>query len=428
MTVRHTAHLYELKTERAERMKTATTPLHNVRSKVQAWAVLIAASLTTVGVGMVTLAQAQQAEESRTTAVGNGSGIPLAADAPDRYTVKRGDTLWDISKVFLRDPWFWPEIWYVNPQVKNPHLIYPGDVLVLVKGGAQPQVTIAERGPEGTAAEEVSTAAEPSAAPSTEHGGPTTKLKPRIRNTSITAAVTTIPYDVISAFLGRPTLISAKELKSGPYVVALREQHIIGGSGADVYARGVKDAPEDTRFNIMHVEDPLRDPETNKVLGYRGVYAGTGAVTASGDPAKLQIKEVEREILRGDKLFPEHVSIELDFLPRAPTSDVKGSIMAVSGVTIAGAHQVVAINRGGKHGLESGHVLAILQRGEKVVDRYSGGSTTGNGFIGEFGKKVKLPDERVGLAMVFKTYENMSYALIMEATHPVRTGDIVDTP
>jgi LysM repeat protein len=397
-------------------MKTATTPLKNIRTKAFALAVLATASLTTVGLGAIAIAQETE------TRAGSGTGIPLAADAPDRYTVKQGDTLWDISKVFLRDPWYWPEIWYVNPQVKNPHLIYPGDVLVLVKGGAggQPQVTIAERGPEGAAAE--TRTEQP-----TSGGIPTTKLSPQIRSTPISSAVTAISYDTIAAFLGRPTLLSKDEVKSGPYVVALRDDHIIGGAGNDVYARGVKEIPESTRYNFMHVDLELRDPETNKVLGYRGIYAGTGAVTATGDPAKLQVQEVQREVLRGDKLFPEHVAVELDFLPRAPSGDVKGSVVAVAGVTVAGAHEVIAINRGGKHGLEAGHVLAILQKGEKIRDHYEGGSSAGDGYKGS-GRSVVLPDERIGLLMVFKTYENMSYALIMEATHPVRAGDIIHTP
>lgn len=405
--------------ERAERMKTATTPLKNVRAKASALVVLATASLTTFGLGVAGLAQAQQAEEARTVAT--GSGIPLAADAPDRYTVKQGDTLWDISKVFLRDPWFWPEIWYVNPQVKNPHLIYPGDTLVLVKGGARPQVMVAERGPEGAAAE--TTGETPS-----NGNGNVTKLSPQIRSTPINAAVTTISYDSIATFLGRPTMLSKDEVKKGPYVVALRDDHVVGGPGSEVYARGVKDASENTRFNLVHVDEPLLDPATSKVLGYRGVYVGTGVVTGPGNPAKLLMHDTDREVLAGDKLYPEHVQLELDFLPRAPSSDVQGSAIVVSGVTVAGARDVIAINRGGRHGLEAGHVLAILQKGDVVSDHFAEGNSTSIASSKGFHDKVQLPNERIGLVMVFKTYENMSYGLIMESSHPVRTGDIVRTP
>jgi LysM repeat protein len=409
-------------------MKTATTPVKNVCSKAIALAVMVTASLTVVGAGLLASAQAQQTEAARTVAT--GSGIPLATDAPDRYTVKRGDTLWDISKVFLRDPWYWPEIWYVNPQVKNPHRIYPGDVLVLVKGGAQPQVTIAERGPEGAAAEAAAEQPTSSAAPAAEaHGNGVTKLSPQIRYSPISAAVTTVSYDTIKAFLGRPTLMNDSEVKSGPYIVALRDTRLVGGAGDEVYARGIPSAVENTRFNVMHIVEPLRDPENDKMLGYRGIYAGTGSLVTTGDPAKLTMQDVDREVLRGDKLFPEHVAVELDFLPRAPAGDIKGAIMTAAGVQVGGALEVVAINRGGKHGLEPGHVLAIYQKGDTVTDRFSGGSTTGDGYSGErSGKTVKLPDERVGLLMVFKTYEQMSYALIMEASRPVRNGDMIRTP
>jgi LysM repeat protein len=406
--------------ERVERMKTATTPLKNVRSKATALAVLATASLTTFGLGVAGLAHAQQAEEARTVAT--GSGIPLAADAPDRYTVKQGDTLWDISKVFLRDPWFWPEIWYVNPQVKNPHLIYPGDTLVLVKGGTGPQVMIAERGPEGAAAE--------SSGEAPASGTGVTKLSPQVRSTPINAAVTTISYDTIATFLGRPTILNKNEVKSGPYVVAMRDDHVIGGSGSEIYARGVRDAVENTRFNLVHVGEPLRDPSNNRVLGYRGIYVGTGVVTGTGNPIKLLMHDMDREVLPGDKLFPEHVQLELDFLPRAPSSDVQGAAIVVNGVTVAGARDVIAINRGGKHGLEAGHVLAIHQKGEVVKDFFSEGQSTGTKkfWTGSLGHNVRLPDERIGLAMVFKTFENMSYALIMESSHPVRSGDVVRTP
>jgi len=277
-------------------------------------------------------------------------------------------------------------------------------------------VTIAERGPEGQAAD------------GKTQSGSATKLTPHIRSTPITEAVTTIPYDSVAAFLGRPSLLSEKEVKTGPYVVAMRDDHIVSGTGDEIYARGVKNAPEDTRFSIIQVDEPLIDPENGRMLGYRGIYAGTGSVAAMGDPAKLRVRDNQREVLRGDKLFPEHVEVQLDFLPHSPPSDLHGSIMAVQGINIAAAPQVVAINRGGKHGLEAGSVLAILQRGEVIEDRFSGGSHAGDGYNAPSSGKVKLPDERVGLAMVFKTYENMSFALIMEATHPVRIGDIVRTP
>ena len=155
---------------------------------------------------------------SRTIAT--GSNIPLTADAPDEYVVKTGDTLWDISKVFLRDPWYWPEIWYVNPQVANPHLIYPGDVLKLVYVDGQPRLTVGERGGE------------------TESGGGK-RLSPQVRREPLSQAITAIPYDVIASFMGRPTLLDKDQVKTAPYVVAMRDDHMIGAAGNEVYARGI---------------------------------------------------------------------------------------------------------------------------------------------------------------------------------------------
>jgi hypothetical protein len=361
----------------------------------------IAAGLTlTAGVLPSNLA----AQESNRT-IATGSNIPLTADAPDEYVVKTGDTLWDISKVFLRDPWYWPEIWYVNPQVENPHLIYPGDVLKLVYVEGQPRLTIAERGETGGAK----------------------RLSPQVRREPLSQAVTAIPYDIIASFMGRPTLLDKDQVRNAPYVVAMRDGHIIGAAGNQIYVRGVEDAPADARYSIIHVEEKLRDPETNDVLGYSGMYVGSGPIATTGDPAKLVLTDSTREALQGDKLFPESVEVNTDFVPHAPSSDVDASIIAVRSHTIMGQYQVVALNRGSSHGVEAGHVLAVHQAGAKVRDTYSkGGLSTGGGR--GFGRKVQLPDEHIGLVMVFKAFDRMSYALVMEATHEIREGDRAKNP
>ncbi len=412
--------------ERVQRMKTATCPQEPLasfnrvsvigRPKPNSLAALTAAAIVTFGIGLsMPFTAAAQEPASRTIAT--GTGIPLTADAPDRYTVKTGDTLWDIAKVFLRDPWYWPEIWYVNPQVKNPHLIYPGDVLALVSLDGRPQVSVAERGPEGTAAEA------DSAGPMRSGSG--TRLSPRVRSQPITAAVTAIPYGVIAAFMGRPTLLTKEQVKSAPYIVGLRDAHLIGGEENDLYARGIEDAQEGARYNMIHVDEPLRDPQSGKVLGYRGLFVGLGTVSAPGKIAKLRANMTQREVLQGDKLFTEDVAIALDFIPHPVDENVSGAIMAVDGITQAGKYSVVALNRGTRQGLEVGHVLAISQKGEAVSDRYKNG---GKGSYWSMKRKVRLPNERVGLLMVFKTYERMSYALIMETTHAVRVGDLVGAP
>ena len=382
-------------------MKTANSPFR------PAIVLSLIAGLT-VTTGLLPVSSSAQ-EGQRTIAT--GSNIPLTADAPNEYTVKTGDTLWDISKVFLRDPWYWPEIWYVNPQVENPHLIYPGDVLKLVYVDGQPRVTVGDRGG------------------NVESGGGK-RMSPQVRREPLSNAITAIPYEVIASFMGRPTLLDGDQVKSGPYVVAMRDGHVIGAVGNEIYARGIGSAAADTRYSIIHVDEKLYDPETRDLLGYSGMYVGSGPVATTGDPAKLLLTDSAREALQGDKLFPESVDVNVDFVPHAPTSDVDARVIAVRNHTVMGQYQVVALNRGQRAGLEAGHVLAINQVGGTVRDSYSKGgmrATTGTTSRGR-GKSVQLPDERIGLVMVFKAFDRMSYALVMEATHEIRQGDMAKNP
>lgn len=345
--------------------------------------------------------------QDSTRTIATGSNIPLAENAPDEYVVKPGDTLWDISKVYLRDPWYWPEIWYVNPQVANPHLIYPGDVLKLVYIDGQPRLTIAERA---------------------EGGDGTKRLSPQVRREPLSRAITAIPHDVIAGFAGRPVLLDKDQVNKAPYVVAMRDGHVIGGAGAEIYARGIKEAQPEERFSIIHVEGELVDPETNKLLGYTGVYVGAGPVMVSGDPAKLMLTETAREALQGDKLFPESVDVNVDFVPHAPEMDVDATVIAVKDMTVMGQYHVIALNRGSKAGLEAGHVVAIEQTGDVVIDKYSkGGLNARTGGL-KRGNAVQLPSERAGVAMIYKTYDRMSFALVMDATHEIRQGDRATNP
>lgn len=361
----------------------------------------------TVTTGLLPVSSTAQ-ESNRTIAT--GSNIPLTADAPDQYTVKTGDTLWDISKVFLRDPWYWPEIWYVNPQVENPHLIYPGDVLKLVYIDGQPRVTLGDRG-------------------GVESGGGK-RLSPSVRREPLSQAVTAIPYDVIASFMGRPTLLDADQVKSAPYVVAMRDGHVIGAVGNEIYAKGIGSAAADARYSVIHVDEKIIDPETRDLLGYSGSYVGSGPVATTGDPAKVLLTDSTREALQGDKLFPESVDVNVDFVPHAPTSDVQARVIGVRDHTVMGQYTVIALNRGQRAGLEAGHVLAISQAGATVRDTYSKGglSATRTSMSGSRGKAVKLPNERVGLAMVFKAFDRMSYALVMETSHEIRQGDLATNP
>jgi hypothetical protein len=341
--------------------------------------------------------------------IATGSNIPLTADAPNEYTVKTGDTLWDISKVFLRDPWYWPEIWYVNPQVENPHLIYPGDVLKLVYIDGQPRVTVGDR---GAAAE----------------GGGGKRLSPQVRREPLSSAITAIPYDVIAGFMGRPTLLDGDQVKNAPYVVALRDGHVVGATGNEIYAKGIGSAAADTRYSVIHVEEKLYDPDTRDLLGYSALYVGSGPVATTGDPAKVLLTDSAREALQGDKLFPESVDVNVDFVPHAPAADVNARVIAVRDHTRMGQYQVIALNKGQRAGLEPGHVLAISQLGGVARDSYSKGGISATTSTRGRGKAVQLPNERIGLAMVFKAFDKMSYALVMETSHEIRQGDLAGNP
>ncbi|MGD9387966.1 MAG: LysM domain-containing protein [Gammaproteobacteria bacterium] len=312
---------------------------------------------------------------------------------PDRYVVRKGDTLWDISAMFLRDPWYWPEIWYANPQVANPHLIYPGDVLTLVYIDGRPRIML-ERG-EAAAGRE--------------------RLEPRVRAEPLEEAILTIPYDRIAAFLSRPAVIDRETANKAPYILTSRRGHIVHGAQSEVYVRGADFSVEED-FSVMRLGDRLRDPDTGDVLGYQGIYVGAGQVIREGDPATMYLMSTEREALNGDKLLPVDTDLPLRFVPRAPEQAIEGSIIHVlDGVSLVSSYQIVTLNRGSSHGLAPGHVLAVWQAGQRADDRFGGG-------------KVQLPDEYAGYLMVFKTYEDLSYGLIMQAENEIRVLDKVRNP
>jgi hypothetical protein len=382
--------------ERVRRMKTATLQIRPA---------MVLGLMTCLTLTAGSFPVASSAQDSNRT-IATGSNIPLSAEAPDQYVVKPGDTLWDISKVFLRDPWYWPEIWYLNPQVENPHLIYPGDVLKLIYVEGQPRLTVAERGGEGT-----------------------NRLSPQVRRSPLSRAITAIPYDVIAGFAGRPVLLDKDQVNNAPYIVALRDRHMVGAAGNEVYGRGIEDAAAESRYSIIHVDGKLRDPDNNDLLGYTGIYVGSGAVAATGDPAKLVVTESAREALQGDKLFPESVEVNTDFVPHAPPADVEAIVIGVKDATVMGQYQLVALNRGSEAGIEPGHILSVQQRGDVVRDTFKkGGLDAGQSSVLGGGSKVQLPDERVGVVMVFSTTPRMSYALVMESTHEIREGDFARNP
>jgi hypothetical protein len=349
---------------------------------------------------------------------GTSMSVPLAPDAPSQYVVKKGDTLWDIAGVFLRDPWYWPEIWYVNPQVANPHLIYPGDVLNLVYVDGKPRITI------GTAGAE--------------------RLSPKVRSEPLAGAIRAIPYDLLMDFVGRPSLLTRDQARKAPYVVGMRDRHIVGSDQNEVYGRGLDNPAAGTRYTVVNVGEELRDPDDGDLLGYIGHFAGTGEVIQNTgavvpgessifkmrreeDLTHLRIVESGREILQGDRLFPAQVDIGDDFRLSAPKNEgVLGQIIAVvDGVYVAGKYQVVAINRGKKHGLEPGNVLGVFYRGDEIRDRFNRMDWTS--FTANY-SKVRLPDERSASVLVFSVHDRMSYALVVESSQVIRRGDFVAHP
>jgi LysM repeat protein len=358
----------------------------------------------------LTATEAASANIGRNASAGgdtSGAPNPVAnPTAPMHYTVKKGDTLWGIASMYLKDPWLWPEVWVINPQVPNPHLIYPGDKLALAYGaGGRVEVRLEQAG--------------------------LTRLDPRLRSDPLQNAIPTIPYSAIAAFLSRPTLMSEDEIRHAPYVLAFRDMHQVAGNDIEVYIKNLQ-AAENSRYAVMHISNQLRDPDDGEVLGYEGIYTGTALVKRPGQPAKAVMIDTARETLAGDRLVSSDYQVPVNFTPSVPTSQVRGSIISVVGGTdLVGQFYVVAINRGKRHGIGPGTVLAVDQAGEEVRDLWAGGrsiTNSMNGFNTTFMPSVRLPDERAGTLLVFKVYDRMSYGLIVGASNIIHNGAPVHNP
>ncbi|NIR27968.1 MAG: LysM peptidoglycan-binding domain-containing protein [Gammaproteobacteria bacterium] len=350
------------------------------------------------------------------------AAVALKPDHPERYVVQKGDTLWDIAERFLQDPWQWPEIWTVNPQIDNPHLIFPGDQLVLTYEDGRPVLRL-ERRAEGEPPEAPAPGAAP---PPTEAERverprpgerPMAKLSPQIRVLELDReAIPPIPTDAIRQFLSRPRVLTAGEFESAPYIVSVGKEHLVAGSGFRVYARGLE--PDGTRaFTVYRRGEVYQDFPSGEILGYEALHVGDAVLEQSGDPAAVRLARTKREVLTGDRLFPvREDEIERQFVPRAPEEAIDGRIISVlDGVTQIGQHQVVVLNLGHEDGIEAGHVLAVFQAGATVPDPYAGSPVT-------------LPDERAGVVMVFRPFERVSYALVMKATRAMHLHDRVRRP
>jgi len=320
--------------------------------------------------------------------------IELNANHPERYTVKKGDTLWGISAKFLKDPWIWPSVWQANPQVKNPHLIYPGDTISLVYIDGKPQLRI-------------------------NRGRPLVKLTPQGRYIPLNRPVPTIPLNAIKAFLSKPFIVSKDELDKAPYIVMPVGEHLITGAGDKVYVRGHKKNHNQHEYVIVRAGQTFIDPITKEVLGYEAQYIGDSNLIAYGDPATHYLRNTTREVLIGDRVMPNAAKDYQDhFIPKSPKNDIKGQIIAVmDGLTQIGQHQVVIINKGKRNGLEIGHVMSVFQEGKIIKDS-----------VIKDRKGVQLPAEKAGVIMVFRTFDKMSYALVMQASRNMRVLDTVRNP
>jgi LysM repeat protein len=358
----------------------------------------------------------QTATEAAITTADNQPQASAAAvpqinpGAPLTYTVKRGDTLWGIASMYLKDPWDWPEVWYINPAVRNPHLIYPGDKLALAyDGNGRPQIRLVEAS--------------------------ALRLEPRLRSAPITAAIPTIPYAAIASFLERPTVLTKDEALAAPHIISFRDDHQIAGSGLIAYVGGL--GPDaHSRYSVIHVSERLRDPETGHALGYLGIYTATALITQPPTrPARAELIDTARETLRGDKLISTDNQVPLNLEPRAPATQVDGRIAWIVGDTgisdLAGQYDIVVINRGSDAGLEPGNVLEVDQAGQVVRDTYGshGGLLRYMGDLGSsFAPRVRLPDERSGTLLIFKTYPKLSFGLIVGASNTISVGDVVHNP
>lgn len=315
--------------------------------------------------------------------------LELAPNAPERYTVASGDTLWGISGKFIKDPYRWPELWKLNAeQIKNPHRIYPGQVLVLDRSGAEPTLTLE-----------------------------TVRLEPKQYETPLADAIPAIPQRVIEPFLSKPLVIEANALDTAPRIISLEQNRLLVGAGSKIYVTGIPDAKAQT-FQIYRPGKPLADPVSKEVLGYEAKFLGTARVLRPGDPAILMVANAVSEIGKGDHLVPTGKVDVISYMPHAPKAAIEGKVMSVVGaVSQGGPRSVVTLSRGTRDGIETGHVLALYQSGAVVTDTFKDKKTT-----------FTLPEERYGLVFIFRTFERMSYALVMEAGHEVTPGDTVRTP
>lgn len=377
--------------------------------------------------------------------------LKLQDNAPDTYVVVKGDTLWDISGKFLKDPWRWPQIWNLNrEEIRNPHWIYPGDMIVLDRSGATPRLSLVK---------------------SDKNGMQTVKLSPGARATDISnEAIPSIPIRVIHPFLAQPRVVPLGAFDGAPFILGSNVERVVFAAGDDAYATGGKGGV--TRWNVLRPGKSLKDPETGEVLGHEVEYLGDARTLVEGAPQKIRITQSVKEILSRDKLVEADDLTTFEYIPHAPEGKISGRIISAYGsLSDSGRYQTVVINRGSRDGLEPGHVLSVFREGQAVtltrdekdrmtwVNEKSAGVPNGGAWLyndvrclkenskvtydqvadvrnafrstclgNTSDRAVKLPDARSGLVMVYRVYDRVSYALIMDSEGPVYLLDTVKNP
>jgi len=322
--------------------------------------------------------------------------LELNPNHPQRHVVVKGDTLWDISTTFLRDPWRWPEIWHINPAIKNPHLIYPGDVISLVYRDGKPVLELTR-------------------------GRPTIKLSPTARTSRLESAIGSIPTNAISQFLTRPRILTEAEMKNSGHISHAEDNHLISGTGGKIYVSNLMQ-DEGKDYSIYRIGNVYRNPKDHDdILGYEAIHVSDAQLTLQGEPATLRITKSYRETLLGDRVMPtDEAQIDNSFTPHSPDLTTEGQIISIlDGMSRAGQYQTVAINLGKEDGLEQGHVLAVRKKGKLMRDKQAKGLIK---------PEIQLPDERSGLLMVVNTFDRVSYALVMNAIKDIRIGDPITKP
>ena len=382
--------------------------------------------------------------------------LELNPKHPDKYTVVRGDTLWGISAKFLTEPWRWQEIWQINPQIKNPHLIYPGDTVSLSYEDGQPILNLERAG--------------------SVVSGRNVKLSPTIRSSENIQAIPAIPLDAIQQFLKWPLILEDDQMEDWPYVVSSYDGHLMASVNNKIYIRGIPENLGAKQYSIyrrgpayVNIKEDKNDDD--EVLGYEAIYVGQARIERGGDPASAIITSVKREVMIGDRLIPnsEKDNFTTEFIPSSTPNNVEGNILSVlDGVSQIGQYQIVILNLGEESGIEPGNVLGIFQsnvtvedtigpnkrktKEEEDNDRIIFENEDTNFFNRELSKlfnairntvknidenypgfankktkseAINLPDENVGVLMVFRTFEKISYALVMEISGPVHVADVV---